>query len=71
MTLDTMVKDYMTEYEAAIPAIDELPGIGWRSAEIILAEIGADMSRSSSAAHISSWSGLCPRNHQSAGKTGS
>ncbi|MBD5162385.1 MAG: hypothetical protein HDT14_10320 [Oscillibacter sp.] len=41
-TLDTMVKDYMTEYEAAISAIDELPGIGRRSAEVILAEIGKD-----------------------------
>lgn len=68
MTLDTMVKDYMTEYEAAISAIDELPGIGRRSAEVILAEIGTDMSRFPSAAHISSWSGLCPGNHQSAGR---
>lgn len=68
MTLDTMVKDYMTEYEAAILAIDELPGIGRRSAEVILAEIGTDMSRFPSAAHISSWSGLCPGNHQSAGR---
>lgn len=68
MTLDTMVKDYMTEYEAAISAVDELPEIGRRSAEVILAEIGADMSRFPSAAHISSWSGLCPGNHQSAGR---
>lgn len=66
--LDTMVKDYMTEYEAAISAIDELPGIGRRSAEVILAEIGTDMSRFPSAAHIASWSGLCPGNHQSAGR---
>ncbi len=67
-TLDAMVKDYMTEYEAAISAIDELPGIGRRSAEVILAEIGKDMSRFPSAAHISSWAGLCPGNHKSAGK---
>lgn len=66
--LDTMVKDYMTEYEAAISEIDDLPGIGRRSAEVILAEIGTDMSRFPSAAHIASWSGLCPGNHQSAGR---
>ena len=66
--LDTMVKDYMTEYETAISAIDELPGIGRRSAEVILAEIGTDMSRFPSAAHISSWAGVCPGNHQSAGR---
>lgn len=46
MTLDTMVKDYMTEYEAAIAAIDELPGIGRRSAKVILAEIGCSLSGS-------------------------
>lgn len=66
--LDTMVKDYMTEYETAIAAIDKLPGVGRRSAEVILAELGTDMSRFPSAAHISSWTGLCPGNHQSAGK---
>lgn len=66
--LDTMVKDYMTEYEAAISAIDELPGVGRRSAEVILAEIGTDMNRFPSAAHLSSWAGICPGNHQSAGK---
>lgn len=66
--LDTMVKDYMTEYETAIAAIDELPGIGRRSAEVILAEISTDMSRFPSAAHISSWAGVCSGNHQSAGR---
>ena len=66
--LDDMVKDYMTEYEAAIAAIDELPGIARRSAEVILAEIGIDMSRFPSAAHLCSWAGVCPGNHQSAGK---
>ena len=37
--LDAMVKDYMSEYEAAISAIDELPGIGRRSAEVILVRL--------------------------------
>ena len=54
--------------ETAISAIDEIPGIGRRSAEIILAEIGTDMNRFPSAAHLSSWAGICPGNHQSAGK---
>lgn len=66
--LDTMVKDCMAEYEIAITAIDDLPGIGRRSAEVILAELGTDMSRFPSDAHISSWAGLCPGNHQSAGR---
>ena len=66
--LDEMVKGYMAEYEAAIAAIDEIPGIARRSAEVILAEIGTDMTRFPSAAHLCSWAGVCPGNHQSAGK---
>ncbi len=66
--LDKLVQEYMTEYEAAIAAIDEIPGIARRSAEVILAEIGLDMSRFPSAAHLCSWAGVCPGNYQSAGK---
>lgn len=66
--LDKLVQEYMAEYEAAIAAIDEIPGIARRSAEVILAEIGLDMSRFPSAAHLCSWAGVCPGNYQSAGK---
>ena len=66
--LDKMVQEYMTEYDAAIEAIDEIPGIARRSAEVILAEIGLDMSRFPSAAHLCSWAGVCPGNYQSAGR---
>ena len=66
--LDKLVQAYMTEYEAAIEAIDEIPGIARRSAEVILAEIGIDMSRFPSAAHLCSWAGICPGNYQSAGR---
>lgn len=66
--LDKLVQEYMTEYEAAIEAIDEIPGIARRSAEVILAEIGLDMGRFPSAAHLCSWAGVCPGNYQSAGR---
>jgi len=66
--LDTLILDYMKQYEQAIAAIDDLPGIGRRSAEIIIAEIGIDMSRFPSAAHLCSWAGVCPGNNESAGK---
>lgn len=66
--LDDIINNEMKDYEDAIEKIDELPGIGKRSAEVILAEIGIDMSRFPTAAHISSWSGLCPGNNESAGK---
>lgn len=66
--LDKMVQEYMAEYEAAIATLSEIPGIARRSAEIILAEIGLDMSRFPSAAHLCSWAGVCPGNNQSAGR---
>ena len=66
--LDKLVQEYMAEYEAAIEAIDEIPGIARRSAEVILAEIGLDMGRFPSAAHLCSWAGVCPGKYQSAGR---
>ncbi|NLW90579.1 MAG: hypothetical protein GXY34_03145, partial [Syntrophomonadaceae bacterium] len=41
--LDKIIDDQISDHENAIKKIDELPGIGKRSAEIILAEIGTDM----------------------------
>lgn len=66
--MDRIIKKYLTEYEEAIAAIDELPGIGRTSAETIIAEIGRDMSRFPTAAHLASWAGVCPGNNESAGK---
>ena len=66
--LDEMVEQYMAEYAQALDAIDEIPGIARRSAQVILAEIGLDMDRFPSAAHLCSWAGVSPGNHQSAGK---
>jgi len=69
--IDELIKGYMEQYETAIAAIDDLPGIAQRSAEVIIAEIGTDMERFPSAAHLCSWAGVSPGNHQSAGKRGS
>jgi len=66
--LDDIINNEMKHYEDAINKIEEMPGIGKRSAEVIIAEIGADMSRFPTAAHLASWSGLCPGNNESAGK---
>lgn len=66
--LDRIIDDQIRDYENAIKNIDELPGIGKRSAEVILAEIGTNMNRFPSAGHLASWSGLCPGNNESAGK---
>jgi len=66
--LDDIIKNEMEKYDAAIQLLDEVPGIGEVSAQVILAEIGLDMSRFPTAGHLAVWSGLCPGNNQSAGK---
>jgi transposase len=44
--------------------------MGQRSAEVILAEIGTDMSRFPTGDHLASWTGMCPGQRESAGKRG-
>jgi transposase len=51
-----------------VERIDGIPGFGRRSAEIVLAEVGIDLSRFPSVKHLTSWVGLCPGNNESAGK---
>src|SRR5262245_61856204 len=52
----------------AMPRLVEVPGIGERAAENILAEIGTKMEQFPTAGHLSSWVGMSPGNHESAGK---
>lgn len=55
-------------FEPQLEALVTLPGIGRRTAETMLAEVGADMTRFPSSRHLASWAGLCPGNDESAGK---
>jgi transposase len=52
----------------AVELLQTIPGVGQRVAETIISEIGADMSRFPTSAHLASWAGICPGNHESAGK---
>jgi transposase len=54
--------------EAALERLDTIPGVGRRVAEVLAAEIGTDVARFPTAAHLASWAGLCPGQHESAGK---
>jgi transposase len=48
--------------------LDTIPGVAQRTAEVIVAELGADMTRFPTAGHAASWTGLCPGTNESAGK---
>ncbi len=58
----------LREDVAAIELLDTVPGISARSAEVLLAELGADLSRFPNAKHLASWAGMCPGNAESGGK---
>jgi len=66
--MDELIDEYMPDYEEAIKKLEKIPGVGKKSAEIILAEIGLDMERFPTAGHLASWAGVCPGNNESAGK---
>jgi transposase len=66
--IDQEVDADIEPFRAAIALLITIPGVSVLSAEIILAEIGRDMSRFPTAAHLISWAGLCPKNDESAGK---
>ena len=62
------IAERLRPFAEELERLDTIPGIGPRMAEILVAEIGVDMSRFPSAAHLASWAGMCPGNQESAGK---
>jgi transposase len=66
--LDQEVERELTPFVEQLHRLCTMPGIGQRTAEVVIAEIGVDMSRFPTAGHLASWAGLCPGHHESAGK---
>jgi transposase len=74
-SLDELIERVSAEVEQrlrpvqdAVDRLDTIPGVGRRTAEALVAEIGADLRRFPSAGHLASWAGMCPGNNESAGK---
>jgi transposase len=58
----------LAPFAAAVELLCTIPGVQVRTAQNVIAEIGTDMTQFPTAAHLASWAGQCPGNHQSAGK---
>ena len=66
--LEAKIQEMIAPFAAAVDKLDEIPGVGATGAHIILAEIGLDMSRFPTAAHLSSWARFAPGVKESAGR---
>ncbi len=66
--VSTEIAERLRPFAAELTRLDEIPGVGPWTAEVIIAELGTDMSRFPTDRHAASWAGLCPGNHESAGK---
>ena len=69
--LTAQIEKLLDPHQAAVSLLVGIPGVSYRTAQVILAEIGTDMSRFPTAEHLGSWAGMCPGNNESAGKRGS
>ena len=69
LAFDRRIGQVMSPLEReAVGRLDEVPGFDVRTGQVVVAEVGTDMSRFPSARHLASWAGLCPGNRESAGK---
>ena len=66
--LDERIAELTRPQQPVLEKLDAIPGVDRRLAEVLIAEIGPDMTPFPSDAHLASWAGLCPGNNESAGK---
>jgi transposase len=66
--LSDTIGEKIAPFEKAVELLCTIPGVQRRTAEVMIAEVGADMSVFATAGHLASWAGLCPGNDTSAGK---
>jgi len=66
--VEAEVEHRLAPFAVQMAQLDTIPGVSDRVAEVVVAEIGTDMTRFPSAAHLTSWGGMCPGSKESAGK---
>jgi transposase len=67
-TLSARIEELTRPFSREIELLDTIPGVDKRAAEMLLAEIGPDMTRFPTDAHLASWAGMCPGQRESGGK---
>jgi transposase len=66
--LDQRIGERLKPYAAPHALLMQIPGVDWVVAAVLIAEIGVDMSVFVSVYHLAAWAGVCPGNHESAGR---
>jgi transposase len=67
-TLSERIEEIIVPFADELARLDTIHGVGRRTAEVLIAELGVDMNQFPSDRHLASWAGLCPGNNESAGK---
>lgn len=66
--LDQRLGEKLAPYDEDVGRLMQIPGVDWVTAGAMIAEIGVDMRVFHGATHLAAWAGLCPGNHESAGR---
>jgi transposase len=66
--LSVRIEEFLKAHGEILERLTSIPGVKQRVAEVVLAELGPEVERFPTEAHLASWAGLCPGNNESAGK---
>jgi transposase len=67
-TVSAKIEEVIRPFQPMVDALDEITGVNQRTAQIMIAECGVDMSRFPKSGNLTSWAGMCPGNRESGGK---
>jgi transposase len=67
-TLDERIELLLVPHRQVVERLCTIPGVAVRSAQVLIAECGLDMTRFPTVGHFASWAGMCPGHHESAGR---
>jgi transposase len=68
VTLDERIELSLRPHAHVVELVCTIPGVAIRTAQVLIAECGLDMTRFPTVGHFASWAGMCPGHHESAGR---